>query len=205
MPASSAPTRTPPEPWVAARSAATPATPATTRLSRLLARMVHALSAFLMTALVLLLLSFLAAATLPRLTSLEVLTVRSGSMEPVLNTGGMVVIDRELTSPQLADVVTFRMDGDLVTHRIHEILPDGLVTKGDANRTPDVGLRSPDDVVGTVVFDLPYAGFVLAFLRQPFIFLGLLTVAGSYLLGSEVMVLYRFIFRRGVPHGTTTQ
>lgn len=152
-----------------------------------------------------LLIGFLAAAALPRFTSMDVLTVRSGSMEPGINTGGIVVIDRGRTEPQVDDVVTFRMSGDLVTHRIHEIVPEGFVTKGDANQTPDVGVRSPDDVVGTVVFDLPYAGYVLAMLRQRVIFFGLLVIAGGYLLGGEVMVLYRFIFRRGVAHASTAE
>src|SRR5688572_678033 len=67
--------------------------------------------------------------------------VRSGSMEPAIDTGD-VVVSRPVHPDQLGpgDVVTFRdptRSAELVTHRVVEVSRQGdqyaFVTKGDAN------------------------------------------------------------------------
>lgn len=88
------------------------------------------------------------------------LVVTSGSMEPTIPVGSLVVLDKVTVarSAQLhvGDVVTFRAASGstdvLVTHRIVEVrrFATGVeyVTKGDANPTPDLTLLDPARVVG---------------------------------------------------------
>lgn len=54
------------------------------------------------------------------------------SMLPTLRPGERVVlraVDRAALRPQ--DVIAFRLDGQLVLHRVHAVLPDRVITAGD--------------------------------------------------------------------------
>jgi len=75
--------------------------------------------------------------------------VRTGSMEPTIDTGdGFVPIPTAVTGPpETGDVVTFRakqlQGGGLVTHRIVDRTDRGYVTRGDANPFPDQDGEEP--------------------------------------------------------------
>lgn len=95
--------------------------------------------------------------------------VRTGSMTPTYSTGSLV-IDRPVRSspsPAVGDVITFRTQDGLVTHRVHDLTPQGIKTKGDANRVEDPWTLPARDVVGHVVAGIPDGGYVLVFLKQP--------------------------------------
>lgn len=71
------------------------------------------------------------------------LVVRSGSMEPTIATGSMIVVERIAAAEiEVADVVAVkRPDGTMVTHRVVSVVQQGevamLVLKGDANEDVD--------------------------------------------------------------------
>lgn len=97
------------------------------------------------------------------------LTVLSGSMEPAIGTGSIVFVAE--TPPEQIneqDVITYRDDGgNLVTHRVvkkHEAEESlRFETKGDANEYPDGEPVYRGDVVGTVMFSIPFIGYVVSF------------------------------------------
>ncbi len=123
------------------------------------------------------------APSLPYVGHLEVKIVKSGSMEPGIKTGSVVVI-RENPSYGVGDVITFTSrSADIpTTHRIIDIGADGtFVTKGDANEERDADIVFPNQVIGRVFVDLPYVGFVLDFARQPLGF-GLLIGIPAFLI-----------------------
>ncbi len=91
--------------------------------------------------------------------------VISGSMSPTIEVDDMVIIHREDVYSR-GDIITYKDGKSLVTHRIHEIMEDGYITKGDANNTTD-GTVSPDSVVGRVVLVIPKVGKLIFFLRTP--------------------------------------
>lgn len=66
------------------------------------------------------------------------LEVSTGSMTPAIRVGDCVLLD---TTPyqevQPGDIITYESLGSLVTHRVVEVTPQGLVTKGDANPVND--------------------------------------------------------------------
>ncbi|HET8784811.1 MAG TPA: signal peptidase I [Candidatus Limnocylindrales bacterium] len=149
--------------------------------------MIRVAGAVLQLALWAVLVSFLALVAIPRLTPFDVLVVRGGSMEPTIAVGSVLVIDRASRSPVEGTVTSFRQgDGTVVTHRVIAVLDDEYVTKGDANERPDLGRRTADEVLGTAVVAVPYAGFLIHVLRQPPVFLILLAGTGGFLILGEL-------------------
>lgn len=89
--------------------------------------------------------------------------VATGSMEPDISVGDMVVYSRlEQAALQPGDVIAFRRDGQIIIHRIAELdRQDGrtvYITRGDANNANDEGYVLPDDVLGRVIFTVPGLG-----------------------------------------------
>lgn len=94
------------------------------------------------------------------------LTVLSGSMEPAFSAGDFLIIHRE-TAYAVGEVVTFRDEGALTTHRIVENGPEGFITKGDYNNAPDSEPVPAERIVGKVVLVIPGLGQAFLFLRTP--------------------------------------
>ena len=99
--------------------------------------------------------------------------VASGSMAPTIPVGAMVVIQPvEIEEILPGDVITFQspevMD-TVVTHRVVEVSVVGgervFRTQGDANEDPDLNLLPASRVLGRVLFDLPYLGYLSQFIR----------------------------------------
>ena len=113
--------------------------------------------------------------------------VRTGSMTPDLPPGDLL-IDAPPTGPyRQGDVITFKVRAapglePVVTHRVYGVHGDKIKTKGDANITPDPGTRTDADVVGEVVQQIPHAGYLLVFLRQPGGLMGMLTALVALML-----------------------
>lgn len=122
------------------------------------------------------------------------LVVRSGSMAPAIETGDLIVSRRvEASRVVPGDVVTYADpsgDGDLVTHRVLEITPEGgaftFVTKGDSNSASETWSADEDAPLGLVAATVPDAGFVVAVLVQPLV-RGALLIAGAVILGGGAL------------------
>ena len=115
----------------------------------------------------------LVASLLPLQGGIKVKIVKSGSMEPTIKTGGIVIIKPE-SMYNVGDVVTFGADTKTqipTTHRIVATEGQGsgqmFQTKGDANNAADPTPTSVKDVHGKVILTVPYAGYVLDFARKP--------------------------------------
>ena len=108
-------------------------------------------------------------------TTSPIVVVISGSMEPVLYRGDLLIIQaRAAEDIHLSDIVvyqdtTYHTTGPIV-HRIIEIREtDGeyeYVTKGDNNSVPDRGVRTYDEILGVVVARIPWVGNISLFLRE---------------------------------------
>ncbi len=129
---------------------------------------------------------------LPRFTAVDVLIVRGGSMEPAIHLGSVEVVNRSDRTPVLGAVGVFQdQTSGLVSHRIVAIDTGSIQTKGDANGAADVTPRSPDSMVGTVLFSIPYLGYVLYLLELPFVFFFLLLSTGGVIVAGEVRTILR--------------
>lgn len=124
--------------------------------------------------------------------------VLSGSMEPGIATGGVVITQRrDLDDLALRDVIVLHRPDDpdrLVVHRVVSLerSPDGPVirTQGDANDVPDDWRVTLKDEVHVVRADLPYVGRMALALRGDGARTGL-TAAGVVLLVLAAAVLLR--------------
>jgi signal peptidase len=129
-------------------------------------------------ALIGLILIALAGAILGRLvpmTGRETLIIGGASMEPEIQLGAAVVIE-PVAPGQLAvgDIVSLRSGEGLksiFTHRITRVITrsDGIwvETKGDANHILDASITPATNVIGRVVLNVPYGGFLLKLLSVP--------------------------------------
>ena len=130
--------------------------------------------------------------------SVEVKIVKSGSMEPAIQTGA-VIVTRPTAAYRTGDVITFEnASSDIpTTHRIVGVEESGgavsFVTKGDANEEADNAMVARDDVLGKVLFDIPYAGFVLDFSRQPMGFVFLVGLPALLIILDELSRIWKEI------------
>ena len=123
--------------------------------------------------------------------------VLSGSMQPTIAAGDVVVVAN--TPPERVesgDVMAFdRIEGDdkRTTHRVVEVVErDGdrfFRTQGDANEEPDSRLVPADAVIGTVQFTIPYVGRLFSFASSDTGVLLFVAVPGFLLVASELWTL----------------
>lgn len=102
---------------------------------------------------------------LPGIFGIRPYVVYSGSMEPGIPTGAVVFSREEDFSPKEGDIITFRVNDTVVTHRVIENRNGICTTKGDDNKTADPVSVEQSQIIGRVVFCLPYLGYVIHFLR----------------------------------------
>jgi signal peptidase len=129
-------------------------------------------------------------------TSSPLVVVESESMIPTLNIGDLLVLQAH--SPESINV------GDIIVYTatwhdkpiVHRVVERQLVgteyhyyTQGDNNTMRDPGYRLYEDIVGVVVFVIPYLGYVTLFLHEPY---GLAIVIVLFI---ALLILPEFIFK----------
>src|SRR5581483_11630203 len=133
--------------------------------------------------------------------NIAVKIVKSGSMEPVIKTGS-IVIDKPESSYHVGDIVTFGLDTKTqipTTHRIVAITGDGtqqmITTKGDANDAQDPAQTPMSLVHGKVIFTVPYIGYALAYAREPMGFAILVGIPALLIILEELLKIVREVTR----------
>lgn len=104
----------------------------------------------------------------PLLSGARPMTVLTGSMEPKLPVGTLIVV--RPTDPdelRVGDVITYQLrsgEPEVVTHRIVAITTDGeertFATRGDANPSPDAAPVREVQIRGRLWYAIPYLGYV---------------------------------------------
>lgn len=130
----------------------------------------------------------------PKILGWQGVIVLSGSMEPELPTGGLAFVKPMAASEiQVNDILTHRPNPNsdtLITHRVVERIdgPDGLAfrTKGDANEAADLELIPASNVVGRVVFGLPYIGSLVDGLKDRSMFYLIVGIPALLLIVNEL-------------------
>ena len=119
---------------------------------------------------------------LPALFGYSCLAVLSGSMEPAVSAGDLIVIHRQ-TDYKEGDIITFSEDSFYTTHRIIASDAGGYRTKGDANNIQDAAPVRSEQVAGKVKWIIPKAGNLFLAVRSP------LAAACIFLLGAAAWLL----------------
>lgn len=136
----------------------------------------------------------------PQVMGFSILRVLTGSMEPAIPEGSVLLIRR--TDPETlreGDVISFfspdpSLDGALNTHRIQQVVSEGdrlqFVTKGDANFLEDQQMVDAQRVVGKVIFVSPALGKLVRLVSNPLVFgLAILLPLAGMLIANLVRAL----------------
>jgi len=125
--------------------------------------------------------------------------VLSGSMEPAMSPGDVVIVDDTPAAEiEKGDVITFAEGGDErpTTHRVIEVVEQSgetaFRTQGDANENADRSLVTPPDLEGKVMsvggylFAIPLIGHVILFASTTQGIIALLMLPLGLLILSEI-------------------
>jgi signal peptidase len=135
----------------------------------------------------------------PSLVGGRSLTVLSGSMDPALKVGD-IVIDRQVSPAdvRVGDVITFsdpEGTDKLITHRVRQLrIADGtahVVTKGDNTNAVERWEMPAGGSLGRVEYRVPLLGFLVFWLHGPFTRLGLIVLPALLLAGLELWRIWR--------------
>lgn len=125
-------------------------------------------------------------AVLPLALGWQATVVLSGSMEPTVSVGDIVLaepVDPSTVKPGLVPLAVNPLNrSELYTHRVVNILPDGrLVTKGDNNGSLDPEPLKPSEIRGLERLRVPLLGAPLVALRagKPLPMLGFVLVSSA--------------------------
>ena len=129
---------------------------------------------------------------LPITGNIKFMIVQSGSMQPEIKTGS-IVMTKPSNEYKVGDIITFGAYSKTkapTTHRIYEIQEQNgqkvYITKGDMNNAPDSKPITKREIIGKVMFDAPYLGYVVAFTRKPMGFVLVLLIPAAIIISDEV-------------------
>ena len=113
----------------------------------------------------------LTVALLPHVLGWRATVVVSGSMEPAVHVGDVILFDHEDPATLKAGRIILFDDpnrpGQLISHRLYDWRPDGtLVTKGDANPTTDSTALRTSHLRGAARMVIPRIGLLAVWLDR---------------------------------------
>ncbi len=120
--------------------------------------------------------------------------VRTGSMQPTLPVGSLVITQRA-QAYNIGDIITFKRHTVLVTHRIVRQMDKRFITQGDANNVVDSEPVALQDIVGKVRISLPFAGKILLFIKTPLGFMVAILAPALLIIIQEIAAIGREIER----------
>jgi len=120
-------------------------------------------------------------------------------MEPELSVGSVALTSP--TQPQAidkGDIISFYspLNGQLTSHRVVDITASSSLqfrTKGDSNEDVDPFTVPEENIVGKVLFDLPFLGYVTHFARTRLGFILMIGVPGALIIAHEMLKIWRVL------------
>ena len=137
----------------------------------------------------------------------------SESMIPRINVNDAVITMRVTEKNiKVNDIITFlskdiETQGTPITHRVVGIVYEdpntkskvlGYRTKGDHNNTPDFALIAPNEVLGKVYLQLPYIGYIQAFLTTPVGWAVVIVIPCLLIIGSDILKIGKAATKKSV-------
>ena len=112
--------------------------------------------------------------------------VLSGSMEPTLSVGDLLIV-KEQPGYEVGDIVVYQSGSMPVVHRIVDVAEDTVTTRGDANNVDDAAFPA-QAIKGEVIAVLPLVGYLVWALKSPIAVVVMLALA---------VLLVEWSFRNG--------
>jgi len=129
---------------------------------------------------------------LPITGNYKVMTVISGSMSPAIKQGSVAIV-KPVQDYKIGEVITFGPYSKTkapTSHRIYDIkVINGqpvYITKGDANNAPDAREIQKKDIIGKVLFSVPFVGYVVEFAKKPLGFTLIIIVPAAIIIYDEI-------------------
>mgnify|MGYP001614624548 FL=1 len=137
--------------------------------------------------------------------NIQIKVVQSGSMEPTIKTGSVVII-KPTSSYKIGDVVTF--EGNFkdakgkkipISHRIVEMKVGGsqpiYITKGDANEERDSKEVLQNQIIGKMYLAIPYLGYAIETARTTYGFLALVIIPAVIIIYDQSVKVFKELKR----------
>lgn len=114
----------------------------------------------------------------PNFLGIKTYAITSGSMEPNINIGDIVIVEEvDETDLKVGDVISYRKGQTIITHRIAKIEnSEGhniYITKGDNNNTEDMENIEIDRIEGKVVLNISKIGYLAIFLKDKIVLISI--------------------------------
>lgn len=121
----------------------------------------------------------------PSFFGIKTYVIISGSMQPELNIGDIVIVKDISEELEKGDIISFRQGQTVVTHRISRIETIGeqkqYKTRGDNNNTEDSGTIKQELIEGKVVGKIPYIGKLTLLLQGKMSIIVILVILYIYI------------------------
>lgn len=118
--------------------------------------------------------------------------VQSGSMEPTIMTGDIVIVHQQNQYLKNDVIAFYGAENRIITHRIISSEKDYqaiFATKGDANRSVDSDTTTIDKIIGKVIFVVPKLGYFVAFAKSlPGLILLIIVPAAALILDELIKI-----------------
>ena len=140
---------------------------------------------------------FLIASLFPIPGNYRIMVVLSGSMKPTIKTGS-IIVTKPRAAYTIGDIITFGPDTKKqvpTTHRITALKDDGFITRGDSNDAADTSLVRSGDIIGEVLFSVPYLGYAVSAAKTRYGFLLLIGVPALVIITDEIRKIWRELLR----------
>ena len=102
----------------------------------------------------------------------SIFEVQTGSMGEAVEPGDWIVV-KYSKNIKLDDIITFKQDGEFITHRVIEAYQGTYVTRGDANDAKDDPITQ-EQIVGKVVKVLPGFGIFKKTIFNPYVLVAII-------------------------------
>ena len=126
---------------------------------------------------------------IPSIFGIKNFIVISGSMEPAIEVGDIVFIQKT-DDIRENDIIAFKYKNSVITHRVKEVVDNNgnkaYLTKGDANSQVDDEMVLKKDVYGKSVFVLKKVGNIVLFFRTP---VGLMAITILFLISIAISTI----------------
>ena len=133
--------------------------------------------------------------------NIKTMSVLSGSMEPAIHTGSVIVV-KPVSNYKIGDVISFGKNTKTdipTTHRIVEVrAQEGQMiykTKGDANNSEDTSEVLQKDVIGKVYFSIPYLGYIIDFVKKPVGLMVVIIIPAVIIVYDEIQNIFKEIVK----------
>ena len=125
-------------------------------------------------------------------------TVLTGSMEPTIMTGDLIITKETLPQEiKVGDVITFGSlnSNNITTHRVKEIIHEEgkikYITQGDANNVQDPSPVPEEVLIGKVIKCIPKLGNIMSWMKS-----NLMIIMGSIFAISALLVIGNVLVSR---------